>query len=623
MRLRPAARALGVLIVFMCSAFLLNCGSGSGSAKLTQITIAPANQSIVKGAHLQLNATGIYSNGTQEVLNDVVWQTSQSDVATISTQGDATGMGEGVAQVSAAFQGVTGSTSLTVGPPALVSIAVSPNQSSLPVGGTEQLTATGTLSDGSTQNLTQSVTWSSSASIAVVSPAGAAVADAVGTATISATSGSVTGTASLAVTPAVLVALNVVPATLSLPLGSGSQLQAIATMSDGTQQAISSSVTWQTSLSSVAAVNAQGYVTAAGKGAAQVSAAYQGMSGSASITVGPAALVSITVSPNQSSLPIDETEQFTATGNFTDGSTQNLTQSVVWSSSGSNIASVNSTGMAVANAVGTAMIGANSGNVTGTASLTVNPAAVVTLNIVPSTLSILLGSSSQLQAIATFSDGTTQDMTATVTWSSMQPAIAIVSSSGLTTAETVGSTTILAQGSGLTASADITVLPLLIVNYFNRANALQYGFDSTIRLINPGLTGGDLCAMIYVFDSSQELNECCGCSISADGLLTLSLVNDLTADTLTGKQLVAGVIEIVSSDPAQNPQCNAGSLAPTGQIVGWGTNAQVSLDTFQVTEETYATGALTSTQQTILANECGFLQTLGSGSGICTCGTGD
>jgi len=792
MRLRPAAQSISVLSVLMCSAFLLNCGSGN--PRLTQIAISPANQSIVKGANLQFSATGTYNNGTTEVLTAVVWQTSQSDVAAINPQGKLTGMGEGVAQVSAIYQGVTGTTSVTVGPPALVSIAVSPNQSSLPVGESEQLTATGTLSDGSTQNLTQSVTWSLSAAVASVSPAGAAVASAVGTATITATSGSVTGTANLTVTPAVLVALNVVPATLSLPLGSGSQLQAIATMSDGTQQTISSLVTWQTSQTSVAAINAQGYATAkgkgvaqvsaayqgmtgsasitvgppalasitvspnqvslpvgeteqltatgnftdgstqnltqsatwslsaaiasvspagavaaksvgtatisvasgsvtgtagltvtgaavvalnvvpatlslplgssgqlqaiasmsdgtqqtvsssatwqtsqssvaavnaqgsvkaAGKGAAQVSATYQGMSGSASVAVGPPALVSITVSPNQSSLPIDETQQFTATGNFTDGSTQNLTQSAVWSSSGSKIASVNPTGMAVANAVGTAMIGANSGNVTGTASLTVTPAAEVALNIVPAPLSMLLGSSTQLQAIATFSDGSTQNQTATVTWSSMQPAIAIVSSSGLTTAETIGSTTILAQGSGFTASSNLTVMPLLTVEYFNRANAQNSGFDSTIRLTNPGVTFGNLCAMIYVFDRNQELNECCGCSISDSGLLTLSLLNDLTANTLTGKKPVAGVIEVVSSDPTQNPQCNAGSLTPAGQIIGWGTNVQASNGTYEVTEETFSTSALSSTQTTVLATECSMMQQLGSGAGICTCGTGD
>ena len=186
MKLRPATHVISVLVVLICSALLLNCGSGSGSPTLTQITISPANQSIVEGAHLQLTATGTYSNGTTQALTAVVWQTSQSDVVTISSQGNVTGMGQGVAQVSAVYEGVTGTTSVAVGPPALVSIAVSPNQSSLPVGESEQLTATGTLSDGSTQNLTQSVTWSLSAAIASVSPAGATVASAVGTATISA-----------------------------------------------------------------------------------------------------------------------------------------------------------------------------------------------------------------------------------------------------------------------------------------------------------------------------------------------------------------------------------------------------------------------------------------------------
>ncbi len=136
------------------------------------------------------------------------------------------------------------------------------------------------------------------------------------------------------------------------------------------------------------------------------------------------------------------------------------------------------------------MISATSGSVTGSASLTVTPAAVIALNITPATLSMGLGSSRQLQAIATLSDGTTQDLTGIVAWSSTQPAIASVSSGGLAIAEQVGSTTILAEGSGLTGSADLTVMPLIAVNYFDRASAEKSGADSTIRLTNPGLTPG-------------------------------------------------------------------------------------------------------------------------------------
>jgi uncharacterized protein YjdB len=606
-------------------------GTVTGNASLAvtpavviAVNVIPAILSLPVGSGSQLQAMATLSDGTQQaVTSSVTWQTSQSAVATVNAQGYATAVGKGVAQLSAAYQGMAGGASITVGPPALVSITVSPNQASLPVGETDQLTATGKYTDGSTQNLTQSATWSSSGpTVASVSPAGAAVAKAVGTATISATSGSVTGNASFAVTPAAVVALNVVPETLSMPLGTSGPLQAMATMSDGTTQNMTATATWSSTQTAVATVNAQGVVTAAGKGAAQVSAAYQGLTGNASIAVGPPALVSIAVSPNQYSLPIDETEQFTATGTYTDKSTQNLTQTVTWSSSALTIATVSGTGSAVAKAVGTVTINATSGPVSGSASLMVSPAAIVALNIVPATVTMLLGSSNQLQAIATYSDGTTQNKTATVTWSSMQPSMVMVTSSGMTTAERVGSTTILAQSSGFTASADVAVVPLISVEYFNRANAKNSGYDSTIELINPGTIGG-LCAMIYVFDSKQELNECCGCSISDSGLRTLSLLNDLTANTLTGKKPVAGTIEIVSSDPTQNPNCDPGSLTPTGQIAAWGTNVQASNGDFNVTEEAFATGALNSTQATVLATQCSMMEKLGSGQGICTCGTGD
>jgi uncharacterized protein YjdB len=605
-------------------------GTVTGTASLTVtppvlvgLNIVPTTVSLPLGSGSQFQAIATLSDGSQQsVSSSVTWQTSQSAVATVNAQGYATATGKGVAQLSAAYQGMAGNASITVGAPALVRITVSPNQVSLPIGETGQFTATGNYTDGSTQNLTQSATWSSSASIASVSPAGAALAKAVGTATISATSGSMTGSASLAVTTAVAVSLNVVPATLSMPLGTSSQLQAIATMSDGTTQ--NPAVTWSSTQSAVAAVNALGNVTAVGKGTAQVSAAYNGLTGNAAIAVGPPALVSIKVSPTPSSLPVGETQQFTATGNYTDGSTQNLTQSASWISSGPAIATVSPAGAAVAKAVGTAAISATSGSLTGTASLTVSPAVVTALNIAPATLSVLLGSSSQFQAVATMSDGTNQNMTGTVNWSSMQPGVAIVNASGMITAEMVGSTTILAQGSGFTASADVTVMPLITAEYFNRANAQSSGYDGTIEITNPGLTtSGNLCAMIYVFDSKQELNECCGCMISDSGLRTLSLLNDLTANPLTGTSPAVGTIEIVSSDPAQNPKCDAGSLAPAGEVIAWGTNVQVSSGQYYVTEEKFATSDLNSTQSTVLATECSMLEKLGSGQGICTCGTGD
>ena len=114
----PAISALGVL---MGLSLFFSCGSGStsqGPAKLTQINIAPANQTIAKGTTLQLSATGYYADGTTHALGaSVTWQTSQSAVATIGIQGDVTGVGEGVAQLSAAYQGLPAPRRSTSGRP--------------------------------------------------------------------------------------------------------------------------------------------------------------------------------------------------------------------------------------------------------------------------------------------------------------------------------------------------------------------------------------------------------------------------------------------------------------------------------------------------------------------------
>src|SRR5262249_842314 len=90
--------------------------------------------------------------------------------------------------------------SVTIAPSTLVSIAVAPANSTVTVGGTQQLTATGTYSDNSTKDLTTQVTWTSSGTaIAVVNASGLVTAEATGGTTISASLGSVTGSTGVTV----------------------------------------------------------------------------------------------------------------------------------------------------------------------------------------------------------------------------------------------------------------------------------------------------------------------------------------------------------------------------------------------------------------------------------------
>src|SRR5207244_1232859 len=121
------------------------------AATLTSIAVTPTNPSIAKGTTRQFTATGTYSDGsTQDLTNAVSWSSSNLGVATITSGGLASGGAQGASQISASSS-VTGSTTLTVGPAVLVSIAVTPANPSIAKGTTQPFAATGTYSDGSTQ----------------------------------------------------------------------------------------------------------------------------------------------------------------------------------------------------------------------------------------------------------------------------------------------------------------------------------------------------------------------------------------------------------------------------------------------------------------------------------------
>ena len=88
------------------------------------------------------------------------------------------------------------------------------------------------------------------------------------------------------------------------------------------------------------------------------------MNGTATLVVNPAALVSIAINPQSAAIALGTTQQFTATGTYTDGTTQDVTSVVTWSSSDATIAiisnAVGSYGLATSAGQGVATISATS-----------------------------------------------------------------------------------------------------------------------------------------------------------------------------------------------------------------------------------------------------------------------
>jgi hypothetical protein len=343
---------------------------------LKSVAVTPANASFSAGLTQQLTATGTYSDGsTQNLTSSVTWSSSNTSVATIAPGGLAKGVSTGTATIQAASGAITGSTALTVSAAALVSIAVTPANPSVALGLTQQFTATGTFTDGSTQNLTNSVKWTTlNTTVTTISPTGLALGLVTGSATIQAASGSITGTTTLVVSTAALSSIAVAPADPAITQGVTQQFTATGTYTDNSTQDVTRSVTWSSSDKNVATISAVGLATGGVSGDSTIRATYKSVTGTTTLTVSPATLSSIAVTPWNASIAQGLTEQFTATGTYSDGSTHDITTSVAWSSLNKTIATVASGGLAKAVAVGTATIQAAFGSTNGTTTLTVNTA---------------------------------------------------------------------------------------------------------------------------------------------------------------------------------------------------------------------------------------------------------
>ncbi len=422
-----SAVVLGALCLTGCG----SKGAGSGltdetNPTLETLTVSGSASTVAVPSTLQLSAMGNYSDDSQKSLSSqVTWQSSDTTIATISASGMLTAVKPGSVTVTATMGTVSGTKPITVTAAPLTSIAVS-GGSSLEAGLTEQLAAQGTYADKSNQDLTSQVSWQSSDStIATVSASGLLTTVKVGSVTVTATLGTVSGGMPVTVTAAALSEIKVTPSVFSIASGQVKQLTAQGVYSDGSTQNITAQVTWSSGATGVATVSTTGLVTGASTGPATITAASGSINGTASATVTAAVLNSITVSPSGSSVAIGQTQAFVASGLFSDGSSTDMTDSVAWSSSATNIATINSTGLATGVATGSTSIGATSATVTGNAPLAVTAAVLTAIDISPDGVTIPIGGQYQLTVTGTYSDNSTQQLT-NVSWSSSNSSLASI-----------------------------------------------------------------------------------------------------------------------------------------------------------------------------------------------------
>jgi 6-phosphogluconolactonase (cycloisomerase 2 family)/uncharacterized protein YjdB len=442
-----------------------------GPPALTSIAVTPSTARIVLtiGPQTQqFTATGTYTDGsTKDLTSIATWASSDTFTATVSGGlATVTGNRIGTPLVSAAVGSIQssdhGSATLTV--VTVEGVTVTPSNATIPVGGTVQLTATGTLSDHTTLDVTKNVAWYATDPSATVSQGlvtGVSVNGSGNEIKAYFFPNAVTGSAIVYVLPAVLTQISLTPSNAAVRTGTAQQFTATGTYSDGSQQDYTDLASWTSSDPAVATAAPDGVAAAIAPGTATITALVTGpglpstgISGSATITVS-GQVASISVSPATATVPLGNTQQFTATGTYSDGTTAILS-AATWSSSDTNVATVTG-GLASSTGQGSAIISASVGSATGTAALTVAPPALVSISVTPAHASLLMGSSLQLAATGTYTDKSTQDLTASVNWSSLKPAVASVANHGLATASAVGVTTITAASEQVSGSTPLGV----------------------------------------------------------------------------------------------------------------------------------------------------------------------
>ncbi len=306
-----------------------------------------------------------------------------------------------------------------------------------------------------------------------------------------------------------------------------------------------------------------------------------GTSAEATITVNAAELVSFAVSPGVATLTVGQQQQFVAMGTYTDGTIEDDTWFVIWRSSDTAVARIDEWGLATARALGTSTITARlyDGS-TATAMVTVTPPPLTRLSLTPELPIRALGDRIQFQVTGTYADGTTQDLTSAVTWTSSASTVAsITSPGGLATVLAAGTTMVTASHpEGLTATTTLTVV--LLPPTIDRLIPATGQVGTVVALIGTNLGAATQVtfngmAAAFTIQSSTQLTATVP-SGATSGPITVT--TSIGTASSSGSFTVAIPPTVTISTPTAGATIPAGSVWVRGSVTSVATEVGVSVN---------------------------------------------
>ena len=278
------------------ASLMLVISAGCAPAALAGIRAAPESVSLAPDETRQLTIFANYTKGPTSAVTEVSYQSSDADVATVTSGGLVEGVDAGSSNITVSYaEGdvlKTATVTVTVQRPPLKSIVAWPNIIKAAAGGTRQLTITATYENGNTRPITGASSYrSSDEKIAMVTSGGLVEGAAAGSAniTVSYTEGDATGTATVAVTvlkPG-LKSITVSPDKISLAVKTTRQLVVTATYTDSKTRDVTTNSSYSTRNRKIATVTKGGLVGAIARGSANIAVSYteDGVTASATVPI--------------------------------------------------------------------------------------------------------------------------------------------------------------------------------------------------------------------------------------------------------------------------------------------------------------------------------------------------
>lgn len=407
------------------------------------IELNKTSLNLTEGESETLTATVKPDNATDK---NVTWSSSDTTIASVEN-GTVTAHKEGTATITAKAGDKSATCIVSVSKSDIPVESIFLNLTSLTIeeGQTAQLIASITPSNATDKT----ITWSSdNESVATVNQDGWVTAIRTGIATISACAGGKTASCKVTVTdkviPVTSITLN--KTNLSLEKGQSETLVATVKPDDATDKTVS----WSSSDNAIATVDQNGKVTANKGGTAIIKASSGSVTASCTVTVS-VPVQSITINYTYIGIIVGETFNLIATVNPEDADEKTVT----WSSSNTAIASVDGNGTVEGVSVGTATIYAKAGQKSASCQVTVSaqPIPVSSVSLNKTEVSLMVGNSFALSVTINPSNATIVNGTV---WTSSNPSVATVDSSGKITAISKGSAAITVNVDGKTASCVVT-----------------------------------------------------------------------------------------------------------------------------------------------------------------------